>query len=177
MRPQLPEHAVATLLRQCFTTPRCQLSPHSLPKSRILPRKTRSILEEQRRCYQTPAETHPLPPTLQFRAHRSNLEHSREKTISGHGDGDGERIAVLGAGITGLASAHYLALELPHAKITVYEGSERIGGWLKTEQFGNEDGKIFFEQGPRTLRPGGLTSVAGLAMLELVYIHIIQLLV
>jgi oxygen-dependent protoporphyrinogen oxidase len=75
---------------------------------------------------------------------------------------------VLGSGITGLASAHYLARELPHAKITIYEGSDRVGGWLQTEQFGEQDAKVHIEHGPRTLRPGSMNAPAGLTTLELV---------
>ena len=75
------------------------------------------------------------------------------------------RVAVLGGGITGLASAHYLTRELPNAKITIYEGSDRLGGWLKSKQVNIGNGTVVFEQGPRTLRP---STPAGLVTLELV---------
>jgi len=175
MRSQLPEHVVVNLLRQCFIVPRCQISPRSLRgarRSRILPCRNRLILEEQRRCYQTQSrhignEIHPTPSNVEFRAQQSDLEQCKERTE--HKDSI-TRIAVLGGGITGLASAHYLARELPDAKITIYEGSNRIGGWLRTEPFGNSEGKIHFEQGPRTLRPGNAFGAAGLTTLELVYL-------
>ncbi|TVY85478.1 Protoporphyrinogen oxidase [Lachnellula suecica] len=173
MRSQLPEHAVATLLRQCFAKPTCRISRQSLRTiqvSRTLARGTRSILEEQRRCYQTQSrhigdEAHPAPSNVNFQAHHSDLEQSKATTPNDDGV---TRIAVLGAGITGLASAHYLARELPHAKITIYEGSSRVGGWLRTEQFGDADGKVHIEQGPRTLRPGSNGSPAGLTTLEVI---------
>jgi len=62
-------------------------------------------------------------------------------------------VAVLGGGITGLASAFYLSQELPNAKITLYEGSHRLGGWLHTKYIDVGNGQVVFEQGPRTLRP------------------------
>ncbi|KAI4238612.1 MAG: hypothetical protein LQ349_000997 [Xanthoria aureola] len=62
-------------------------------------------------------------------------------------------VAVLGGGITGLASAYYLAQQLPKAHITLFEGTSRLGGWLHSKQIDVGTGKIVFEQGPRTLRP------------------------
>ncbi|KAI4281414.1 MAG: hypothetical protein L6R38_003715 [Xanthoria sp. 2 TBL-2021] len=62
-------------------------------------------------------------------------------------------VAVLGGGITGLASAYYLAQQLPKAHITLFEGSSRLGGWLHSKQIDVGTGNIVFEQGPRTLRP------------------------
>ncbi|KAF2147139.1 uncharacterized protein K452DRAFT_282124 [Aplosporella prunicola CBS 121167] len=62
-------------------------------------------------------------------------------------------VAVLGGGLTGLASAHFLARELPHAKITVYERSARVGGWLHSVRKPVPGGgEVVFEQGPRTIR-------------------------
>jgi hypothetical protein len=57
-----------------------------------------------------------------------------------------------GGGITGLASAYYLAKELPNARIVLYEASERLGGWVQSKKIDVEDGSVVFEQGPRTLR-------------------------
>lgn len=65
----------------------------------------------------------------------------------------GNDVAVLGGGITGLAAAYYLTKELPTAKITVYEASDRLGGWLSSKRVPVKDGSILFEAGPRTLRP------------------------
>ena len=64
-------------------------------------------------------------------------------------------VAILGGGVTGLASAYYLTKELPRAKITIYEASDRIGGWLSSTRVPVKDGTILFEAGPRTLRPAG----------------------
>ncbi|KAL8999235.1 MAG: hypothetical protein Q9169_001900 [Polycauliona sp. 2 TL-2023] len=77
--------------------------------------------------------------------------------MSSHVGNDSDRgslnVAVLGGGITGLASAYYLTQQLPKAHITLFEGSSRLGGWLHSKQIDVGTGKIVFEQGPRTLRP------------------------
>lgn len=75
-------------------------------------------------------------------------------------------IAVIGGGISGLATAFNLAKDIPHAKITVFEEKERLGGWLDSERVEVDDGTVLFEWGPRTLRPD-LTG-NGLATLQLV---------
>ena len=43
-----------------------------------------------------------------------------------------KRIAIIGAGITGLSAAHYLRRDYPDAEIDVYEQSDRVGGKIKT---------------------------------------------
>lgn len=78
-------------------------------------------------------------------------------------------IAVLGGGITGLASAYYLSKFLPNANITLFEASSRLGGWLHSKQVDVGTGKVVFEQGPRNLRP---TNPNGLVTLDLVKIHV-----
>ncbi|KPM43624.1 hypothetical protein AK830_g2913 [Neonectria ditissima] len=65
-------------------------------------------------------------------------------------------VAVLGGGLTGLAAAYYLAKKLPPtAKITLYEASDRLGGWIRTERHpvdvGGKKGTVLFERGPRSL--------------------------
>ena len=64
-------------------------------------------------------------------------------------------IAVIGGGITGLTAAYYLTRELPGAAITLYEASDRLGGWISSHRVPVEDGTVLFEGGPRTLRPAG----------------------
>ena len=64
-------------------------------------------------------------------------------------------IAILGGGITGLAAAYYATQRLPGAHITVYEASERLGGWLSSSRVPVKNGSVLFEAGPRTLRPQG----------------------
>ncbi|KAK2938019.1 FAD/NADP-binding domain superfamily [Fusarium oxysporum f. sp. vasinfectum] len=65
-------------------------------------------------------------------------------------------IAVLGGGLTGLTAAYYLAKKLPStAKITLYESSDRLGGWIKTDRvpvdIEGKSGTVSFERGARSL--------------------------
>ncbi|KAK9455634.1 hypothetical protein V1511DRAFT_521317 [Dipodascopsis uninucleata] len=65
-----------------------------------------------------------------------------------------KNVAILGGGITGLSTAYYLSRMLPTAKITLYEASNRVGGYIQSGRYElpNHEAKILFEQGPRTLR-------------------------
>ncbi|KAK3687109.1 oxygen-dependent protoporphyrinogen oxidase [Vermiconidia calcicola] len=76
-------------------------------------------------------------------------------------------VAVLGGGITGLATAYYLVKELPRAKVTIYEASDRIGGWLSSKRVPVKDGTVLFEAGPRTLRPSSNGALSVRLMQEL----------
>ncbi|KAF2862293.1 Protoporphyrinogen oxidase [Piedraia hortae CBS 480.64] len=69
-------------------------------------------------------------------------------------------VAVLGGGITGLASAYYLSKWLPSAHITLYESSPRLGGWIRSQRVPVKGGHVLFEAGPRTLRPSMNGSLA-----------------
>lgn len=75
-------------------------------------------------------------------------------------------VAVLGGGITGLASAYFLSRRLPRAKVVLYESSPRLGGWLYSEQVDVSNGKILFEQGPRSLRPNTLSAKVTLGLVR-----------
>ncbi len=75
-------------------------------------------------------------------------------------------IAILGGGLTGLATAFHLSRGLPHAKVTIYEKSNKIGGWVNSEVIKVDDGEVLFEWGPRTIRCG--MGPAPMSMLELV---------
>ncbi|EGX90565.1 protoporphyrinogen oxidase [Cordyceps militaris CM01] len=71
------------------------------------------------------------------------------------GDG-GKQVAVVGGGLTGLATAYLLAKQLPpSARITLYEAGSRLGGWIRTDRervnVGGVRGVVPFERGPRTL--------------------------
>jgi len=56
-------------------------------------------------------------------------------------------IAIVGAGVSGLAAAHSLQKKDPTLKLTVLEASERPGGVLETHR----DGSFLLEQGPDSL--------------------------
>lgn len=75
-------------------------------------------------------------------------------------------IAVLGGGITGLATAFELSRTVPGAKITIYETAKRLGGWMDSEIVPVDGGEVVFEWGPRTLRHTGDGS--GVATVNLV---------
>jgi oxygen-dependent protoporphyrinogen oxidase len=76
-----------------------------------------------------------------------------------------KNVAVLGGGITGLASAWHLSKHIPDAKITIFEKSPRVGGWVDSDTITVEQGKVLFEWGPRTLRPAGGPSMATIDLL------------
>ncbi|KAK0657357.1 hypothetical protein B0T16DRAFT_318783 [Cercophora newfieldiana] len=66
-------------------------------------------------------------------------------------------IAVLGGGLTGLTTAWYLSRWLPKAKITLYEASDRLGGWIDTETVpvttpDGKEGTVAFERGARMVQ-------------------------
>jgi hypothetical protein len=77
-------------------------------------------------------------------------------------------VAVLGGGITGLASAYYLSRRLPKAKIVLFERSSRLGGWVHSKKVEVANGKVVFEQGPRSLRP---STASALVTLDLVCLY------
>lgn len=68
-----------------------------------------------------------------------------------------ERIAVLGGGITGLASAYFVAKEFPKSVITIFEAGKETGGWIRTKHVEVPGGAVAFESGPRTLRNAPVT--------------------
>ena len=43
-------------------------------------------------------------------------------------------IAIIGGGIAGLAAAYRLAREMPDARVTLLEGTDRLGGKIVTER-------------------------------------------
>ena len=83
-----------------------------------------------------------------------------------------KQVAVLGGGITGLTTAHYLARYAGNEiHVTLYEASDRLGGWIDGSSVSSagsagegggegEDGgdggagEVLFQHGPRVLRSG-----------------------
>lgn len=67
---------------------------------------------------------------------------------------EGEELTILGGGISGLSLAWFVASCRPDIKVRVLEASERVGGFMNTEQYSSKEGQsTFFEWGPRTLLP------------------------
>ncbi|KAK4648383.1 oxygen-dependent protoporphyrinogen oxidase [Podospora bellae-mahoneyi] len=67
-------------------------------------------------------------------------------------------VAVLGGGLTGLATAFWLAWWHPQMKITIYEASNRLGGWIDSEEvkvkgLTGEKGSVWFQRGARMVNP------------------------
>ena len=50
------------------------------------------------------------------------------------------RIIIIGGGISGLATCHYLKKEVPEAELTLFESQKRLGGTLGSERI---DGYVF----------------------------------
>ncbi|KAK0731769.1 hypothetical protein B0H67DRAFT_501668, partial [Lasiosphaeris hirsuta] len=67
------------------------------------------------------------------------------------------QIAVLGGGLTGLSAAWHLAQMCPKDKITLYEATDYLGGWIQTEEIDvkTPDGKpglVYFEKAARMIQ-------------------------
>jgi oxygen-dependent protoporphyrinogen oxidase len=100
----------------------------------------------------------PSPPQLSSCSKRRFL-HIRHETKP-------YNVAVIGGGITGLTAAWRLLQDPKCQKITLYEKSSQLGGWLQSEKIEVGDGKhVVFEHGPRTIRA---SQPAVLPMLDLV---------
>jgi len=176
MPSSAPEHAVASLLRQCFITPRCQALQWQHSSGQTTRCRPRNLTRQYStaRCLQRSSTAR--IGGLQCLAGSNGQQNPTKHNARCYSESVGraqdsaqekkqEQIAVLGGGITGLASAHYLAREKPQAKITIYEGSSRMGGWLNSKAVEVEGGSAIFESGPRTLRTG---TPSGLVTEELV---------
>lgn len=60
-----------------------------------------------------------------------------------------QKVAILGAGISGLSAAWYLQKHFKNdCQITIFEASDRVGGWIHTLE---QEGALF-ECGPRSIR-------------------------
>ncbi|XP_017466964.1 PREDICTED: protoporphyrinogen oxidase [Rhagoletis zephyria] len=70
---------------------------------------------------------------------------------------------VLGAGMSGLSAAYYLLQRFGYPA-TIYESSNRVGGWIRTER--HRDKGFLFEVGPRTIRPKGIPGANTLKLIE-----------
>ncbi|RLL96363.1 hypothetical protein CFD26_104998 [Aspergillus turcosus] len=95
----------------------------------------------------------PCTPSRALRAARTPLAFARNgQKHSAHTDT--YDAAVIGGGITGLTTAFRLSQDPKCTKVTLYEKTSRVRGWMHSEvQFVNDNGgKAVFEFGPRTLR-------------------------
>lgn len=56
-----------------------------------------------------------------------------------------------------MATAFFTRVHNRHARITIYEASDRLGGWIDTEEVqvttpSGEEGKVLFQRGGRMLK-------------------------
>ncbi|KAE8554924.1 hypothetical protein EYB25_003471 [Talaromyces marneffei] len=101
-----------------------------------------------------------LSPILTARSQRRFLHHIRHETKP-------YNVAVIGGGLTGLTAAWRLLQDPKCQKITLYEKSSQLGGWLQSERIEVGDGKhVVFEHGPRTIRA---SQPAVMPMLDLLF--------
>ncbi|KAF6293513.1 protoporphyrinogen oxidase [Rhinolophus ferrumequinum] len=76
----------------------------------------------------------------------------------------GRTVVVLGGGISGLAASYYLSRAPCAPKVVLVEGSERLGGWIRSVR--GPDGAVF-ELGPRGIRPAGALGARTLQLVML----------
>lgn len=104
-----------------------------------------------------------------------NLAFAREYSVTGSKKHDEQQhIAVLGGGITGLVTAFYIAKGLPSARVTLFNATKKLGGWLQSEWVDTGTGKVLFEQGPRTLRPAPISGWVTLQLVGYFCFHCIE---
>ncbi|KAI1408920.1 hypothetical protein F5Y13DRAFT_182446 [Hypoxylon sp. FL1857] len=119
-----------------------------------------SILSASRQLSSLAARSATVHPSISQQLDRTRIEkltraRSRPFATVGARNGKPREIAILGGGMTGLTTAHYLARYAQNANITLYEGSERLGGWVHGHMARVGDGKfdkVLFQHGPRMLQ-------------------------
>lgn len=62
------------------------------------------------------------------------------------------KVAVIGAGVSGLCFTYFLLKIRPDVQISIFEANTQPGGWIKTEILKDDAAKLQLEKGPRTLR-------------------------
>lgn len=75
----------------------------------------------------------------------------------------GRTVVVLGGGISGLAASYHLSRAPRPPKVVLVEGSERLGGWIRSVR---GPGGAVFELGPRGIRPAGALGARTLLMVR-----------
>ena len=56
----------------------------------------------------------------------------------------GPSYAVIGGGISGLSMAYFLMKRKPSARVTLFELTDRVGGWIKTDHAALSNGRGAF---------------------------------
>ncbi|CAG9939297.1 unnamed protein product [Clonostachys rosea f. rosea IK726] len=138
MRP-LRTQASRRALQSCCCSSRPVLSRHA---TQFLPAQSRSF---------HPPEYSP--------ADQKDFNRKVRELVKSSPVPENARIAIVGAGLTGLTTAYYLAQDLPPGcKIVIYDGQNRVGGWIRSEthsvDVGGTKSQVLFERGPRAISPG-----------------------
>ena len=152
MVPQLSSQGVRIALSRVHCcTPRCQPWRASSSTTARLPTATRRALAIEQQHNNRASRRRGYATTTGTTAAPINVQKNRPK-----------HVAVIGGGLTGLSTAWFLTKFMPEAKVTVYEGSGRMGGWIDTEEHAVEipgatgekkHGVIRFERGARLVQP------------------------
>lgn len=153
--------------------PRCSISFHSIHRwhrhegpIQCIKYRRQFHTQHERPIYHDPLLLSTSSAKLESRQQNSSQGLPNNTGRAKQGQSHRKQIAVLGGGISGLSSAYYLTREFPSAQITIYEGSNRLGGWINTQVVDVGDDKIIFEQGPRTLQPQRLSSLVTLDLVR-----------
>ncbi|KAF8476898.1 hypothetical protein BDZ91DRAFT_843646 [Kalaharituber pfeilii] len=91
---------------------------------------------------------------------------TRNVYLAGYTNKKVKSVAVLGGGITGLATAFYISKRAPGIPITIYEAGPRLGGWLTSKHIRTPDGRILFQGGPKTIRTSGVSFLSTIQMIR-----------
>ncbi|KAI1123365.1 Protoporphyrinogen oxidase [Nemania abortiva] len=174
MISQRPEDAFIYLLRSIYhnaqhSALRLVARRPAFPSKPSSPARLLSTSSHHPLSHSTPRLRPPIGREICCLSPKATSRARRQSYATGHPDGpkptDGtnstqpREIAVIGAGITGLTAAHYLARYAENARITIYEASDRPGGWINADRVEVEDdeghrGHVVFHSGPRMLRSG-----------------------
>ncbi|KAI8965878.1 Protoporphyrinogen oxidase [Daldinia sp. FL1419] len=150
MTSKLPEDVLVSLLRSAYRNAR-----HDSP-TRI------STSPTSRRLSSLAAPSSLLHSSIRkqvacSRAGKNPRAQSRTLATTKQPNGKTWEIAVLGGGITGLTTAHYLSRHAKNAHITLYEASHDLGGWIDGKMINTgigKNNKVLLQSGPRMLRSG-----------------------
>lgn len=186
MRPQLFESPLTTLLRQCYLTPSCQAARYARKSPIGLHRGLQTSASHQAKQKKVKVKTSPTLTTTQVTEPLQPFNYDSAPPITPSkvpkalkvappktapqvctgksAEPDVLNVAVVGGGIAGLATVHYLLKAFPSARVTLFEEKSELGGWIKSKRVEVKGGSIVLEQGPRTLMPGTASGIATLGL-------------
>jgi oxygen-dependent protoporphyrinogen oxidase len=155
------------LLRPCcLARSRCGLTTRRAFSSAIASAGGNATRPSQRRTRRpTPRNSDTTSPTSlfptllvpQLNAHPTVPGARRHKSDTSADRAELPTVAVLGGGLTGLATAWYLTRLAKGLNVVVYEAQDRLGGWIGSERQtvslpGGGEGELLFERAARTVK-------------------------